>query len=75
MDAPIAARVPTGSPTDLDGDDGVLGVIDHLDGQSHLSFFSYNEFGELTANGPAIDLKTANANGLAIMAPAKADRE
>jgi hypothetical protein len=76
VDDPAAAHLLTGgAPTDLDGDNGVLGVIDHVGGQSHLSLFSYNEFGELTASGPAINLKTANANGLAIMARGDGDRE
>jgi DNA-binding beta-propeller fold protein YncE len=75
VDDPAAAHLATGgSPTDLDGDDGLLGVIDHLSGQSHLTLFAYNKFGELTGSGPAIDLKTANANGVAIMAQG-GDRE
>jgi hypothetical protein len=68
VDAPIAAEVPTGSPTDIDADAGVLGVIDHGAGQSHLSLFSYNEFGELTAAGAPITVGAADANGVAILA-------
>jgi hypothetical protein len=75
VDAAVAATVPTGSPSDIDADKGVLGVIDHAAGQSHLSLFTYNAFGELTANGVAIDLGTANANGIAIMAPSDKDRD
>ena len=75
VDDPTAAHLVTGgSPTDLDADSGVLGVIDHVAGQSHLSFFAYNKFGELTPSGPPIELKVANANGLAIMAPSDSDR-
>jgi hypothetical protein len=75
VDAAVAATVPTGSPADIDADKGVLGVIDHAAGQSHLSLFTYNAFGELTANGVAINLGTANANGVAIMAPSDKDRD
>jgi hypothetical protein len=69
VDSAVAATIATGSPTDLDADAGVLGVIDHAAGQSHLSLFAYNRFGELTASHVPIDLGTANANGVAIMAP------
>ena len=50
-------------------------MIDHAAGQSHLSLFTYNAFGELTANGVPINLGTANANGVAIMAPSDNDRD
>ena len=73
VDAQIAAQVPTGSPADIDADSGVLGVIDHGAGQSHLSIFGYNEFGELVPAGAAITVGVANANGVAILAPR--DRE
>jgi hypothetical protein len=69
VDAPVAAPVPTGSPADIDADSGVLGVIDHAGGQSHLTTFTYNAFGELTANGAAISVGVANANGVAVLAP------
>ena len=46
---------------------GVLGVIDHAAGQSHLTIFTYNSFGELTPSGGAITLGVPNANGVAIM--------
>ena len=69
VDAPIAAQVPTGSPADIDADSGVLGVIDHGAGQSHLSIFGYNAFGELVPAGATITVGVANANGVAILAP------
>jgi hypothetical protein len=69
VDSPVAASIATGAPSDIDADEGVLGVIDHGAGQSHLSLFTYNKFGELTASGAAIDLGAINANGVAIMPP------
>jgi hypothetical protein len=70
VDNPVAATITTGgSPSDIDADGGVLGVIDHAAGQSHLSLFTYNKFGELTPSGAPITLGVANANGVAIMAP------
>jgi hypothetical protein len=73
VDAQIAAQVPTGSPADMDADSGVLGVIDHGAGESHLSIFSYNAFGELAPAGATITVGVPNANGVAILAPR--DRE
>ena len=74
VDSPVAASIVIGgAPADLDTDAGVLGVIDHGAGQSHLSLFSYNTFGELTASGAPITLGVANANGVAIMSPPDAD--
>jgi hypothetical protein len=73
VDAQIAAQVPTGSPADIDADSGVLGVIDHGAGQSHLSIFGYNAFGELVPAGATITVGVATANGVAILAPR--DRE
>ena len=71
VDASVAATIVTGgAPSDIDTDDGVLAVIDHGAGQSHLSLFTYNAFGELTAGGAPIDVGVANANGVAIMTPA-----
>jgi hypothetical protein len=71
VDSPIAASIATGgAPADLDARTGILGVIDHGAGQSHLSLFTYNEFGELAASGTPITLGVANANGVAIMSPA-----
>jgi hypothetical protein len=75
IDGPVAATVVTGgAPSDIDADGGILAVIDHGAGQSHLSLFSYNAFGELAAAGAPITLGVADANGVAIMAPARADR-
>ena len=74
VDAPIAASVPNGAPADIDADGGVLGVIDHGAGQSHLSLFSYNQFGELTSTGAAITVGVANANGVAILSSRADDR-
>jgi hypothetical protein len=74
VDNPVAATITTGgAPSDIDADDQVLGVIDHGGGQSHLSLFTDNGFGELTVTGAPIDLGVANANGIAIMAPADRD--
>ena len=76
MDSPVAASIATGgAPSDIDADEGVLGVIDHGAGQSHLSLFTYNKFGELTASGAPINLGVANANGVAIMAPTDRDED
>ena len=74
VDNPVAASIATGGgPSDIDTDEGVLGVIDHGAGQSHLSLFTYNRFGELTASGAPMNLGVANANGVAIMAPTDRD--
>jgi hypothetical protein len=68
VDSPVAASIASGgAPSDIDAQQGVLGVIDHGAGQSHLSLFTYNKFGELAANGTPITLGVANANGVAIM--------
>jgi hypothetical protein len=48
-------------------------VIARGAGQSHLSLFTYNKFGELTASGAPITLGVPGANGVAIMAPADRD--
>jgi hypothetical protein len=74
VDSPVAATITTGGgPSDIDADEGVLGVIDHATGQSHLSLFTYNKFGELTPSGAPMNLGVANANGVAIMAPTERD--
>jgi hypothetical protein len=74
VDSPVAASITTGGgPSDIDADEGVLGVIDRGAGQSHLSLFTYNKFGELTASGAPITLGVANANGVAIMTPTDRD--
>jgi hypothetical protein len=71
VDASVAATVtPGGSPADIDADNGVLGVIDRGAGQAHLSLFTYNAFGELTASGTPITLGAPAANGIAIVPPA-----
>lgn len=72
VDATVAAVVTGGAPSDLDSNQGLLGVIDHAGGQSHLSLFTYNVTGQLTALGSPITLGVANANGIAIMVPNKA---
>src|SRR5215831_2485969 len=64
VDGLVTANIPGGAPADIDGDGGVLGVIDHGAGQSHLTLFTYNAFGELSA-GSAITLGVSNANGIA----------
>ena len=75
LDSPVAASLTTGgSPSDIDADSGILGVIDRVSGQAHLSLFSYNRFGELTPSGPPITLKAGTANGVAIMAPGESNR-
>ena len=73
VDSPVAATIATGGPSDIDAAEGVLGVIDHAAGQSHLSLFTYNRFGELTPSGTPINLGVANANGVAIMPPTDRD--
>jgi len=76
VDDAVAATITTGgAPSDIDAAEGDLGVIDHVAGQSHLSLFTYNAFGELTPSGLPLDLGTANANGVAIMAPTDQDRD
>jgi hypothetical protein len=71
VDAVVAANVtPGGSPADIDADNGVLGVVDRGAGQAHLSLFTYNAFGELTASGTPIALGAPAANGVAIVPPA-----
>jgi hypothetical protein len=75
VDSQVAAAIATGgAPADIDADAGVLGVIDHGAGQSHLSLFSYNEFGELTAQGAPITVGVADANGVAILSAGDRDR-
>jgi hypothetical protein len=70
VDGLVAGNTPGGSPSDIDADRGTIGVIDHGTGQSHLTLFTYNEFGELTSTG-AITLGVPNANGVAIVPSAK----
>ena len=71
VDAPVAANITTGlAPADIDAAGGILGVIS---GASHLSLYAYNDFGELTPIGSAIDLGVSTASGVAIMSPTKGD--
>jgi hypothetical protein len=70
VDGLVAANTPGGSPADIDTGGGTLGVIDHGAGESHLTLFAYDEFGELTSTGSAITLGVPNANGVAIVPPA-----
>jgi DNA-binding beta-propeller fold protein YncE len=74
VDTPIAAQIPTGSPADIDADSGVLGVVDHDGGESHLSIFTYNAFGELAPAGPAITIGAPDANGVAVLRATSAGR-
>ncbi|HTK30237.1 MAG TPA: hypothetical protein VL309_11815 [Vicinamibacterales bacterium] len=74
VDATVAAQIPTGSPADIDTDGGVLGVIDHGAGQSHLTVLTYNQFGELAALGGVINIGVANANGVAVLSPRADER-
>jgi hypothetical protein len=69
VDGLVAAQVPTGAPSDIDAESGVLGVIDHGAGQSHLTVFTFNRFGELAATGATITVGVPNANGVAILSP------
>jgi hypothetical protein len=72
VDAEVAAPIATGgAPADIDAAGGVLGVIDHGAGQSHLSLFTYNRFAELAARGAPITIDAANANGIAILPPSE----
>ena len=71
VDGLVAAAVTGGgSPSDIDADHGVLGVLDRGAGQSHLSLFAYNVFGELSPSGTPITLGAPGANGIAIVPPA-----
>jgi len=74
VDNLVAAQIPTGAPADIDADSGILAVIDHGAGQSHLSVFTYNRFGELAASGTTITVGVPDANGVAILSPRDDDR-
>jgi hypothetical protein len=74
VDSQVAGTVAGGSPADLDANAGVLVVIDHGAGQSHLSVFAYNTFGELIPAGTPIVVGVANANGVAIVPAGDRDR-
>jgi hypothetical protein len=67
IDQAVAAQIQTGGLADVDARDGVLGVIDHGGGQSHLSLLAYNHLGELSAGLTAINVGVPNANGVAIV--------
>jgi len=75
VDSLVAAQVPTGSPSDIDADSGTLAVIDHGAGQSHLTVFTYNRFGELSPTGAPISIGVADANGVSILSPRDNDRD
>lgn len=70
VDSEVAASITSGGgPSDIDAAGGVLGVIDNAGGTSpaaHLSLFTYDEFGELSASGAPINVGVS-ANGVAIM--------
>jgi len=68
VDSLVAANVGApGSPSDIDTEAGVLGVLNRGGGQSYLTLFTYDRFGELTGTGPAITIGVPNANGVAIV--------
>jgi hypothetical protein len=74
VDAAVAATVTAGgAPSDIDGEGGVLGVLDRGAGQSHISLFTSNRFGELMPKGSPITIGVATANGVAIMPPSDRD--
>jgi len=74
VDNATAATITTGAPLDLDAAAGVLALIDQGAKQSHVSLFSYNAFGELTALGSAITVDAPDGNGVAVMPPTDSDR-
>jgi hypothetical protein len=67
IDALVAATVSGGSPSDIDAEGGVLGVLSRGGGASRLSLFTYNAFGELVADGTPIAIGVPAANGVAIL--------
>jgi hypothetical protein len=72
IDNVVAATVTGGSPTDTDASGGYFAVIDHQGGSaatSHLNFFTFNSFGELSVAGSALDLGVPNANGVSVLQP------
>jgi hypothetical protein len=75
VDTTVAATTTTGgAPSDIDADGGVLAVLDRGAGQSHVSLFTYNRFGELAPKGSPITVGVPTANGVAIMPPPDRDR-
>jgi hypothetical protein len=75
LDSAVAANIPTGNPLDLDAADGLLAAIDHGAGQSHVSLFTYNAFGELTTSGAVIDIGVPDANGVALMPSSRSQEQ
>ena len=74
LDSKVGASIATGgAPADIDASTGILGVVDHGGGQSHLSFFRYNTFGELTPAGDPLTVGVPDANGIAIVPPGDRD--
>ncbi len=72
VDDPVAARIATGgAPSDIDADAGVMAVLDRIAGESHVSLFTYNVFGELMPNGAPISIGAGSANGVAIVKAAE----
>lgn len=72
VDAAVAASIVTGgAPADIDGANGILAVVDHGGGQSRISLFSYNRFGELTPLVAPINVGVPNSNGIAILPASK----
>jgi len=71
VDGLVAANLTSGlSPADIDAAGGILGVVS---GASHLSLYTYNQFGELAASGSPINLGVSTASGVAIMTPPNED--
>jgi len=69
VDSPVAATIVTGgAPADIDAGANIVAVVDHGGGQSHLSLFAYNRFGELTPTGTPLNIGVSDANGVAILA-------
>jgi hypothetical protein len=74
VDSVVAAAITTGgNPSDADAANGIVGVIDNGAGPSHLSLFTYNRFGELSASGTPINLGVKTANGVALIPPSDRD--
>lgn len=73
VDDVAAASIPSGGPSDLDADAGLMAVVDHANGASHLTLLTYNRFGELSIAGSAVNLGNATANGVAVVPPADHD--
>jgi hypothetical protein len=72
VDSAVATTITTGAPTDADSTGGYFGVIDHTTGAgaaSHLTLFTYDELGELSPIGSALNLGVPAPDGIAIMAP------